>query len=195
MSIPYCPEQAPMGARSSSVKIWGWAVYTEKVLEWFNYPHARAHSGCKVSNHGTEWAYIVGSSVIRWGQPDSGESCIMLQSGPIHSLLVAKFSQHSVIAYSMQISCCRERTLRMRPWMGVWTFDAWRCGVQSAPKQSQLCELSGPTFGFTIHENLARWAVTRRTLKNCKTVKIGVWALAWVLGACSGQYGILIASH
>ena len=24
--VPYCPEQAPMGAHSSSVKIWGWAV-------------------------------------------------------------------------------------------------------------------------------------------------------------------------
>ena len=37
-------------------------------------------------------------------------------------------------------------------------------------------------FGFTM-QNLAWWAVTQRTLKNHKTVKIGG------VGACSGQYG------
>ena len=117
MSILYCPEQASMGARSSSAKIWGWAVCTE-VLKWFNYPHARAHPGCEVSYHGTEWACIVGLSMIRRGQPNSGESCIMLQIGPTRSL-VAKFLQHSVVACSMQISCCRGRTLQMRPRTGV----------------------------------------------------------------------------
>ena len=50
--------------------------YTENVLKWFNYPLARAHP-CKVSCHGT---CIVSLSVIHRGQPDSGESCIMLQS-------------------------------------------------------------------------------------------------------------------
>ena len=46
----------------------------------------------------------------------------------------------------------------------------------------QLCELSGPTFGFTTQE-LAWWAVTWRTLKNHKTAKSGGWALArvWAL--------------
>ena len=61
---------------------------------------------------------IIGSSVIRRGQPDSGESCIVLQSGPTRSL-VAKFPQRSVAACSMRISCCRGRTLRTRPRTGV----------------------------------------------------------------------------
>ena len=47
------------------------------------------------------------------GQPNSRESCIVLQSGPTRSL-VAKFLQHSVIAWSTQILCCRVRMLRTR---------------------------------------------------------------------------------
>ena len=92
--------------------------YTENSLKWFNYPHAKAHPRCEVHCHGTEWTCIVGSSVIRWGQPDSGESCIMLQSGPTCSLL-DKFPQHSVIICSMRILCCKERTLQTRPLTGV----------------------------------------------------------------------------
>ena len=37
----------------------------------------------------------------------------------------------------------------------------------------------------SLRKNLAWWAVTRRTLKNHKTVKIGGWALAWVNTAIS----------
>ena len=60
--------------------------------------------------------------------------------------------------------------------------DAWCRGAQNISEQSQLCELSGPTFGFTT-QNLLYWVVTWRTSKNNKTVKIeGV-------GACPGQYG------
>ena len=67
--------------------------YTEIVLKWFNYPCARAHPGCDVSCQGTESTCIIGSLcfvVLRWGQPDSGEGCIVLQSRPTRSL-VAKF--------------------------------------------------------------------------------------------------------
>ena len=73
--------------------------YTKKVFKWFNYPHARAHPGCEFSCHGTESTSIVGSSVLHQGQLDSGEGCIMLQSGPTHSL-VAKLPQRLVVACS-----------------------------------------------------------------------------------------------
>ena len=43
---------------------------------------------------GTESTCIVASSVLRRGQPDSGESCIVLQRGPTCSL-VAKFPKRS----------------------------------------------------------------------------------------------------
>ena len=112
--------------------------YTKNSLKWFNYPHARAHPRCEVSSHGTEWTYIVSLSVTRRGQSDSGESCIMLQSGPTHSL-VAKFPQHSVVACSMRISSCRGRTLQTRPRMGV-----------CEPLMPDVVSLSGPTY-LRIH--------------------------------------------
>ena len=43
--------------------------------------------------------------------------------------------------------------------------------------RSSVRELSGLTFD-SLRKNLAWWAVTRRTSKNHKTVKIGGWALA-----------------
>ena len=36
--VPYCPEQAPMNARSSSSKIWGWAVTQRKCLNGSTIP-------------------------------------------------------------------------------------------------------------------------------------------------------------
>ena len=91
--------------------------YTRNLLiKWI--PHARAHSGCEVTCHGTEWTCIIGSSVIRRGLPDSGENCIVLQNRPTRSL-VAKFSLCSVVACSTRISSCRGRTLQTRPQTGV----------------------------------------------------------------------------
>ena len=84
-----------MGARSSNAKIWGWAVTQGKCFKWFNYSRTRAHPGCKVSCHGTESTCIIGSSMLHWGQSDSGEGCIMLQSRLTYSL-VAKFPQHQL---------------------------------------------------------------------------------------------------
>ena len=49
----------------------------------------------QASCHVAKSTCIVGSSVLRRGQPDGGEDCIMLQSGLTHSL-VAKFPQRSV---------------------------------------------------------------------------------------------------
>ena len=146
--------------------------YTGNMLNWFNYPHARAHPGCKVSCHGTESTCIVGSSMIRRGQPDSGESCIVLQSRPTRSL-VAKFPQRSVIACSTWNSCCR--TLQIRPRMGV--CEPLMPDVM-APKAHQNNRSSADLLSDSLHKNLAWWAVTRKTLKNHKIVKIGGWVLA-----------------
>ena len=111
---------------------------TENSLKWFNYPHARAHPGCDVRCHRTEWTCIISSSDIHRGQPDSGESCIVLQSGWTRSL-VAKFPQRSVIACSTQISCCRERMLQTRPQTCV-----------CEPLMPDVVSLSGPMY-LQIH--------------------------------------------
>ena len=92
---------------------------------------------------GTELTCIIASSVLPWCQPDRGESCIMLQSGPTCSL-VAKFPRCSVFACSMQISCCRGRTLQQGA-------NCW-CLMSCHPKCIRTIAamwLSRPTFGFT----------------------------------------------
>ena len=44
--------------------------YTEKVLEWFKYPRARAHPGCEVNCQGVLYRHFA----LHRGQPDSGEA-------------------------------------------------------------------------------------------------------------------------
>ena len=166
-----------MGAHSSSTKIWGWVVTQRRCLKRINYLHARAHPGCEVRCHGTESTCIIRSSVLRQGQPDSGEKCSVLQSVLTHSL-VAKFPQCSVVTGSTQISWCRGRMLRTRPWTGV--CKALMPDVM-APKvqQNNRSYVSSADLPLdSLCKNLAWRAVTWRTLKNNKTVKIGVLALA-----------------
>ena len=128
-----------------------------------NYPHARANPKCEVSCHGTEWTCIVGSSVINRGQPDSGESCIVLQSGPTCSLVV-KFPQRSVVvACSTRISCCRGRTLQMRPRTGV--CKPLMPDVVTPKVHQNNCS-SADLPSDSLRKNLAWWAVTWRTLQN-----------------------------
>ena len=150
---------------------------TGSILKWFNYPHARAHPGCEVSCHGIESTCIICSFVIRRGHSDSGESRIVLQSG-LTCNLVAKFPQHSVIACSMPISCCRGRTLRTRPWKGVCKPLMPDVMAPKAHQNNRSYVSSADLPSDSLRENLAWWSVTWRTLKNHKTVKIGGWALA-----------------
>ena len=79
--------------------------------EWFNYPRTRAHPGCEVRCHGTKSTYIVCSSVLRRGQPDSGESCIMLQS------MVGGYTENTEKAQNCQnleVAGCLPGTIRYR---------------------------------------------------------------------------------
>ena len=159
---------------SSSTKIWGWVVTQRRCLHvnGSTIPAQEPTLDVKLSARGY---CVITSSLLCRGQPDSGESCIMLQScivlqsWPTHSL-IAKFPQHSVVACSTQISYCRATSECVR------TFDAWCCAAQSASEKLQLCELSGSTFG-SLCKNLAWWAVTRRTSKNHKMGVGRVWAL------------------
>ena len=114
--------------------------YTEKVLKWSNYPLARAHPRCEVGSHGAESTCIIGSSVLRRGQPNSGEGCIVLQNGLTHSL-VAKFPQCSVVTCSARISCCKGGTLRTKPRIGVCEPDV----VVSKAHQSYVSSADLPS--------------------------------------------------
>ena len=133
--------------------------YTEKVLKWFNYPRARAHLRCEVSCHLTESTCILGLSVLCRGQPDSGESCIVLHRGRTCSL-VSKFPQHSVVTCSTRISYCRGRKLRTRPWMDV--CEPLMPDVVAPKAHQNYCSyVSSANLPLdSLRENLAGWAVT-----------------------------------
>ena len=165
--VPYCPKQAPMGARSSTAKKWGWAVTRRRCLNGSTIPMQGPTPDAKLA---ARVYRIVASSVLHQGQPDSGESSVVLQSWPTRSL-VAKFLQSSVVACSTQISCCRERMLQTRLRTGV--CDAWCCDVQSAPEESQLCELSEPTFRFTTQEFSIVGVYTENLKETTKLSKVG----------------------
>ena len=92
--------------------------YTEEVLKWFNYPHARAHPGCEVSCQGVpnQLASFLHSYFIEASPTvEKAGSCYKVD------WLIAMLPslQWSVIACSTRISCCRGRTPRTRPRMGV----------------------------------------------------------------------------
>jgi len=148
--------------------------YMENSLESFNYPHAMAHPGCKVSCHGTEWTYIVGSSDIRRGQSNSGESCILLQSGPTCSL-VAKFLQHSVVGEFRAAGEERCKRGHGRVCANLWC--------------QMLCRSPDlHTFGFTTREFSMVGGYTENLEKPQSCQNWGVGACTG-MGACSGQYG------
>ena len=69
--------------------------------------------------------------------------------------------------------------LRTRLWTGMCETLMPDVMVPEAHQNDcrYVRELSGLTFD-SLRKNLAWWAVTRRTSKNHKTVKIGGWALA-----------------
>ena len=71
-----------MGARSSSAKIWRWAVTRRKCLNGSTIPKQGPTPDAKLAAMGpNQSTCIVGSFVLRRGQSDSGEGCIVLQSG------------------------------------------------------------------------------------------------------------------
>jgi len=133
------------------------------VLEWFNYPRPRAHPGCEVNCQDVPHHHFM----LRGGQPDSGESRIVLQSLPTRSL-VAKFP------------------LRTRPWTGV--CKPLMPDVVASKAQSQLCKLSGSTYGFNTQEFSMVGGYTENLEKpqNCQNSGVGACS---GMGTCSGQYG------
>ena len=150
--------------------MWGWAVTTDKVLKWFNDPRARAHPRCEVSCQGVLHRRFIRASsrpVWQWRK---------LQSWPTCSL-VAMFPQCSVITCSTQISCCRERTLRMRSQSGVCEPLMPDVVVSKAHSDNHSYVSSVDLPSDSLCKNLAWWAVTLRISKpqNCQ---IGGWPLA-----------------
>ena len=105
MVVPYCPKEAPMGARNSSAKIWGGRLH--RMRSW--QPWGRIHLH--------RW-FVRASSRPAW----QWRRLYRVQSRPTHSL-VAKFLQHSIVACSTRILCCKGGTLWTKPRTGVCEPD------------------------------------------------------------------------
>ena len=116
--------------------------YTEKVRKWSTIPVQGSTPDVKLA---ARVYCIVASSVLSQGQPDSGESCVMLQSWPTRSL-VAKFSQCSVVTCSTHFSCCERGHGRVC--VNIWCLMSWR--PKCIRTTAAMWAHSGPTFGFTM---------------------------------------------
>ena len=140
----------------------------EEVLKWFNYLPTRAHPGCKVSCQG-ESTCIVTLSVVR-EVGSTVEKAIMCCKA---DWLVASLpSFHSVQSSFAICEFCAA-------WEECCEWGHRQVCVNLVSEQSQLCKLRGPPSD-SLYKDLAWWAVTWRTLKNHKTVKIGEWLLVQV---------------
>ena len=151
-------------------------------VEWFNYPHTSAHPRGKVSYWATELTFIVALLVLCRGQHDGEEICIMLESGPTHSLVTKLLQCLSHVGHKFSIAS--DGPLWTKLWMGVCEALLPDVMVPETHQNdcSYVCELSGPSFN-SLHKNLAWWVVKWRTSKK-NTRKCQNWGM----GTCPGQY-------
>ena len=171
-ALPYCPEQAPMGTRSSSTKIWGWAVTRRMCLNGSTIPEQGPTPDVKLAAMGPNWL----SSSVR--------PCFVVASPTV---------EKAVLCYRVDLlvaSLLSFRSVQSLP--AVHEFRAAgeeRCEPGHgqvcepdvvAPKAHQSFVSSADLPSDSLRKNLAWWVVTRRTLKTTKPSKVGggVWALA-----------------
>ena len=90
-------------------QILGVGGYTKGVLEWFNYPHASANPGCKVSCQHTESTCIaLCLCFVKTSPMVEKATYIVLESGPTRSL-IAKLLQRSSLAVCKFPAASKER--------------------------------------------------------------------------------------
>ena len=146
--VLYCPEQVLVGARNSSAKIWGWAVTPDTKL---------------VAMGPNRLALLVRLCFVK-ASPTVEKAVSCYKADRLIASLLNFCSVQSLAA--VREFHARRNTVNQATDRCVRT---WCRGTRSA---SELCELSRPTFRFTMQE-LAWWVVTQRTLKNYKTAKSG----------------------
>ena len=190
LCIPYCPEQAPMGACSSSAKILRWAVSQRTRL-----------SGSTIPTQGFPLDAMLAAmrlnelalSVCPWSieaSPTAEKAVSCYKADRLIALLLSFCSvQSSLVVHEFRAA--GENAPNEATDGCVWTFDAWCRVTQSA---SKLLQLSGPTFRFTTREFSNGGRLHREPWKTTKLSKLGggrlatrVWALAqdntvlWIL--------------
>ena len=175
---PYCPGQAPTGARSSSAKNWGWAVTRRECLNGSIIPargpdpDAKLAAGYQIHLH-----RALSRPARQWRK--------LYRARKRTDLYEPRCQVSAAFSRRLQYAnlCRRGRTLPM--YANLWRL---MLGAQSASERSLLCDLSGVTFGFTAQG----FSMVGGYTENLKTVKIGGGE---GVGAWPGQYGMLVSSH
>ena len=148
-----------MGAPSLSAKIWGWAVTRRTHLNGSTIPTQGPTSNVKLAAMGLNGI----ASLVHPYSPRparQGESCIVLQRWPTP----AAFSRHlQYVNFMLQGKNAANKATDGC----VWTFDV------VSPKLHQNNCSSADLPSDSLRENLAWWAVTRRTLQTTKPSKLG----------------------
>ena len=150
--------------------------YMEKELKWFNYLRARTHPGCEVSYQCVPNPL---ASLLRPCFVEASPTVEKAISCYKADRLVALLPIFRTVRLSLANFVLQGRTLWMRPRTGV-------CEDVVVPKEHQnnrnyVSSVDLPSD--SLCKILAWWAVTQRTSKNHKAVKIRGWALArvWAL--------------
>ena len=163
-----------MGTRSSSNKIWGWAVTQRRWLNSWIIPVQGPTLDAKLDPMGLN---RLASSV---------HLCFVMAS-PMVEKAVSCYGADQLVA-SLLSFCSVQSSLAVREFHAAGeecckrghgrVCDAWCRGVQSASEQFQLCELSGPTFRYAMQEFSLLGCYMENSEKLSKLVG----------GACPGQY-------
>ena len=183
-----------MCARSSSTKIWGWAVTRRTRLNGLTIPMQGPTLDAQLAAMGLNG---LASSVCLWfveASPTVEKTVLCYKAD---RLVASLLSFHSILCRRLQYAnfVLQGKSTANKATDGcVRTFDAWCHVPQSASEQLQLCELSGPTFGFTMWEFSMVGGYTENPEKpqNCQNWVVGACT---GMGACSGQYGIFWFLH
>ena len=140
--------------------------YTEEVFEWSNCLHASAHPEYEVSYQGI--ICIVTTPVLRPGQPDR-KRCIMLESGPTHSLVAKLYT--SFVVCSTWILChkwgygqvCAKH----------WCWMSWHLkGIRTIAAVHELSRPSISMVGGYTND-------LKKTLNRQNWALVQGWAFAW----------------
>ena len=177
-----------MGACTSSAKIWGWAVTRRRCLNSSTIPAQGPTLDVKLDAMGPNWlassvrlCFVKASLTV-----EKALSCY--REDRIVSSLLSFCSVKSSLAVRKFCAAGEERCKRghRQVCANLW---AWCHGVQSTSEQPQLCELSGPTFGFTMQgfNMVGGYTEDLKKPQNCQNWGMGasaggpekwVWALA-----------------
>ena len=168
-----------MSARSSKTENWGWAVTQRRCLNSPTFFVQAPTSDTELA-YRHYWIYLCHSFtrafVYSQMKPSSGESCILLENGSTQTLVVR--ASQCLFPAVCEFRIVREECYARGCDLCVQTL-LLGVVVPRNDHNYSLYELKLWTFESPC-KHFAKWAVTRRTLKNCRTVKLrgGRWALA-----------------